>query len=119
MLFADYIIGVIWHVLSDLFQSLRVHIRKWKSWPIVQGRISSTLPSPESAMFGAGWTAEFSYFYSVGGEAYSGWFRCNVWDKESAQTLLNQYTRETNVRVRYNPTKPEESVVLLEDIEPP
>jgi len=116
-MFGDYVIGVIWHLLSDLFRSLRVRIRRWRSWPIVQGRICSALPSPQRAMFGAGWAAEFSYFYSIGGEAYSGWFRCDFWDKESARTLLNQYTREADIRVRYNPAKPEESVVLLEDIQ--
>jgi len=117
VLFADYLIGLIWHLLSDLFLSLRVRIRKWKSWPIVQGRICSTSPSPNRTMFGAGWTIELSYFYSVGGEAYSGWFRCNLWDKKSAEALLSQYSRETDVRVRYNLAKPEESVVLLEDIQ--
>ena len=68
-------------------------------------------------MFGAAWTAELSYSYSIGGEAYSGWFRGNLWNKESAEALLNQYTPEADIRVRYNPANPQESVVLLEDIQ--
>jgi hypothetical protein len=117
VLFADYHFGLIWHLISDLFRSLQVHIHKWRSWPIVQGRVCSTSPSPHRTMLGSGWTVELSYFYSIGGEAYSGWFRCNLWDKESAEALLNQYTRDVDIRVRYNLARPEESVVLLEDIQ--
>ena len=109
-MFGDCVIGVIWHLLSDLFLSLQVHIHKWRSWPIVQGRVCSTSPSPDRMMFGSGWTFELSYFYSVAGAAYSGWFRCDLWDKKSAESLLSQYTREADIRVRYNPAKPEESV---------
>ena len=67
-------------------------------------------------MFGRAWEVEFSYFYSVEGEECSGWFHCDLWEEGSAKTLLELYPRNAPVPVRYNPTKRDVSVVLLEDL---
>jgi len=84
---------------------------KGREWPSCQGHIeSSTTYSHEE-----GFTVRIGYSYSVAGEYYGGYFEEAFYSDAPANRLTAALKEGQEVTIRYNPSKPEKSLLLEED----
>ena len=94
--------------------SVRDFFRKWNSanWPLTgatiqKGQIGRGGPTKYAALV---YRSVFGYVYSVNGTRYAGLFVIIVGSEEKASELQHRLDG-VRIRVRYNPSHPETSIV--------
>lgn len=93
---------------------LRAFIRRAsESWPATTGTVESVevdLDDPRESGLRSPYELRIAYSYRAGGDWYSG-FDSRRFGRESEVDEASRGLRGKNVFVRYNPQRPEESVV--------
>ena len=89
---------------------------KWRSakgrdWPSCQGHIESS----KAYSHEQGVTVRIGYSYSVNGEYYAGYFEEAFYSDAPADRLTAALKEGQEVTIRYNPNRPEKSLLLEED----
>jgi hypothetical protein len=102
--YIDVLLGYAVRSLIRLVRALQS-----EKWPVENGTVSSaTCPS---AVYG-GPVAEICYTYIHDGEYYSGIYKKPFVLRGSAQDYVNLIIVGGQMRVRVNPSQPEESVLI-------
>ena len=83
------------------------------AWPMADGKIFDGNVQRDDLQ---GWAAELTYSYSALGDYYSGTYRRGFYRKKKAEAFLERFPRNTPVPVRFKPTNPDTSTLLLSDL---
>ena len=96
----------------------RMRRRVAESWPLVSAKIESTaIRQPKWSTSGShGLVAELGYSYSVTGRYYSGIFAKNFATEQEAAEFLRDLQGKATF-ARYDPERPERSMLLPQDVE--
>ena len=84
---------------------------KGRDWPSCQGHVESSKLYPHEE----GVTVQIGYSYSVSGEYYAGYFEEAFYTDAPADRLVDALKEGQEVTIRYNPSKPDKSLLLEED----
>ena len=84
---------------------------KGRDWPSCQGHVESS----KSYSHEKGVTVRIGYSYSVSGEYYAGYFEEAFYSDAPADRLTAALQEDQEVTIRYNPSKPDKSLLLEED----
>jgi len=117
----DFKLGVIAAVLGGIAQMLVSHYKEnqdWKGselWPVTTAKVeyaSARKGQEGRRSFPMG---ELAYSYSAAGAYYSGFCRCRFTAEKDAEAFIEAF-REKSIPVRYNPGKPEVSLMTAADL---
>jgi hypothetical protein len=86
-------------------------LTKGREWPSCQGHVESS----KSYSHEDGFTVRIGYSYSVAGEYYSGYFEEAFYSETPADLLTAAFREGQEITIRYNPSKPEKSLLLEGD----
>lgn len=84
---------------------------KGRDWPSCQGHVESS----KSYSHQEGVTVRIGYSYSVNGEYYAGYFEEAFYSDAPADRLTAALREGQPVTIRYEPNKPDKSLLLEED----
>jgi hypothetical protein len=110
-------LDVLLFVLARFFPDIASAPAEWwkrrqsKDWQLAQGRIYQSKATHDERF----WIAEVSYSYSVNGEYYSGEDKQRFATKRRAEEYARRFPREAVIFVRYNPGKPEVSLMRRDE----
>jgi len=98
----------------------RLKSKKAQSWPVVNGRVISSEVVEDRFRSATGkatiaFVPDISYEYNVNGTSYTGStviFGATTYDYLTASRICEKYTPESEPKVYYNPTNPQDSVLL-------
>lgn len=95
-----------------------IRFRRKANWPLVQATVEEVLAERSMITDGSPPTyrTEIGYSYSFNGEYYSGHYICDPLATESeANRLAEECPKGTILPLRVNPTRPEVSVLSLDE----
>jgi Protein of unknown function (DUF3592) len=95
-----------WHALQDRFRRIGT-----ADWPTATGVIFTCHIGNTERV----WVAEVTYSYSAAGEYWSGQIHRHFALEKDAEKYAESHPNGSSVMVRYDPNKPEKSVVLADD----
>ncbi len=105
-------------VLGPLITSLQRAIgERWRgfrseSWPMAFGSVQNVEISQKQDLL---WRATLAYSYSVAGEYYSGFLTEQFAREKDVDDFAHRFPSGLRLFVRYNPSKPEKSVIRLRE----
>jgi hypothetical protein len=84
---------------------------KGRDWPSCQGHVESS----KTYSHEEGLTVQIGYSYGVSGEYYAGYLEEAFYSDAPADRLIDALREGQEVTIRYNPSKPDRSLLLEED----
>ena len=109
-----------WTGLAVLSISIAAGLYRWfrrrrkkrasDSWAATTGRVESTEVKSDAEGHAKGYVLHIAYSYKAGDDWYSGFEEKRYWREKQADAA-HAKIRGSSVMVRYNPRKPEESVM--------
>jgi hypothetical protein len=107
--------------IAALWLRKRMRLKRAHSWPAVHGNVvttSVTLKSGGGQTGSAAYYAEVRYSYAVAGQNYSGALRQRFMLKGRAEKWVDTFATANPLTVRYNPKSANDSVLLIDDLDP-
>ena len=89
---------------------VRLRRQTARNWPMTYGSVELGISTDVDNR----WIADLSYSYKAGTEFYSGRIVLRAKNEEDADEIIRRWNGQTLV-VRYSPTRPELSVIRIED----
>ncbi len=105
-------------VLGPPITSLERAVGEWwrayrtESWPSAFGNVQTADISQTPGLI---WRATMAYSYSVAGEFYSGYLTQEFARERDVDDFVHRFPSGRRLFVRYNPTKPEKSLLRLQE----
>jgi hypothetical protein len=110
------VLVVLGFFVSILRRQILNRIREYRAstWPIVGGLITTTSVRVIRADRGELAFAEIGYSYQIEGNYCSGYFKVQFPDEQAAWTFVDKLKGQPAV-IRYNPRKPDVSILRTQD----
>jgi hypothetical protein len=109
-----------WTAVAVLTVTISAGLYRWlrrtrknqasESWPATTGRVESSEVKADAEGHVKGYVLNIAYSYKAGNDWYSGFEEKRYW-RESQADAAHAGIRGSSVMVRYNPSKPDESVM--------
>lgn len=110
--------AIVWGIRRLSISSSRRIQNVARDWPSADGTVEHASPKMVGEGRSGYWVGELSYSYSVAGDYYAGVAELPATGEESASRAVHGW-KDRKVRVRYLPSDPARSVLIVDELMPP